>query len=160
MKAKSEQGRNPIGTLYIVRHRDGSPLATADLVASFNAVADADDDTNTLDLAKQRIGPRRGWFSRDAKVHFIACIGHLAMASFAEVVLRDKSDPEGPGAAQAFGNEFRVGAWREPDGTLWGTVDTDNNAKLWKEDDEDDPHSQSLEEFLEFDGWHGYDGGQ
>ena len=159
LKQISGEGKTPIGTLYIVRHWDGSAIASEDLVAAFNAVASADDNTNTLELARQRIGPRRGWFTRNAQVFFIACVCDDATETFASVALRDQSDPAGVGPAIATGNEYRVSAYIAPDGTRLASVDTDNDT-IGLPDDADDPRSTDLDEFLGFDGWHTFNGGQ
>lgn len=156
LRRESGQGKTPISKLFIVRHWNGSAGNVQDLIDGFNAVAAEEDNQNTFAHAKDKIGPRRGWFTRDAKIYILGCSADLLAGTVAEAALRASSTIL-VDDAMAFGNMHWLGAGLE-DQVHQASVDVNNNQKGFPFD-KTDPHTSSLDTLLGFDGWIGLSGG-
>ncbi len=105
----SKQGAKPISKLWIDSHANPTALGgrknkytnkyASFTIEDFTRYAQR-YDTQNYALAKQKKGPSRCWFSRNAKVYFAACKSASFASSFASVALRK--------GAFALGTEYNV----------------------------------------------------
>ena len=92
----SNQGRTPIALFYLAGHGGRGHFSLSSLTSMTEAIA-----TPSYARAKQKKGPLRCWFTRNAEARFIGCSSQGFARSFANSVLRD--------GASTFGTNQSIG---------------------------------------------------